>query len=67
MNVALDCEGTEVRVGDIVICWDDTHSFNRLREGQEHVVTAAYDGTPTVEVARCYHSMDRFIRKSTTA
>ena len=50
----------EIKVGDRVRCIDDVQSFNRLREGNEYVVEAAYDGSPTVIVNNAYHCLERF-------
>lgn len=48
------------KIGDRVVCIDDAASFHRLALGATYTVTAAYDGSPVVEVAGAYHSIDRF-------
>ena len=53
-----------MKKGDRVICIDASASFHRLAPLAEYTVSAAYDGTPTVEVNGAYHCMDRFMLKS---
>lgn len=50
----------QIKVGDRVVCIDDTASFNRLRNGNEYMVEANYDGSPTVFVNRSTHCLERF-------
>jgi len=49
-----------MKIGDTVICVDDSSSFNKLREGGEYIIEAAYDGTPVVIVNGAYYSIERF-------
>lgn len=49
-----------IKVGDRVVCIDDTGSFRRLLKGGQYVVEAAYDGTPTVIAGGAYHCLERF-------
>jgi hypothetical protein len=51
-----------IKVGDRVVCIDDEASFNRLRAGNQYIVEADYDGSPTVFVGRSSHSLERFER-----
>ena len=53
-----------MKVGDVVICIDASASFHRLAHLAEYKLTAAYDGTPTVEVNGAYHCLDRFVLKT---
>lgn len=50
----------EIKVGDRVVCIDDTASFRRLQKGHEYTVEAAYNGEPTVIVNGAYHCLERF-------
>lgn len=64
MHSSTKVPGSEVRkairVGDRVVCVDDTCSFHRLQSGNQYVVEAAYDGSPTVIVNGAYHCLERF-------
>lgn len=53
--------GVPAKVGDSVICVDDTSSFNRLVRGGMYVVGEAFDGTPVVFVGNAPHCTDRFV------
>lgn len=55
-----DVNGTEVKVGDKVVCVDAEASFNRLVKGACYTVEAAYDGSPIVFAGRTEHSIERF-------
>jgi len=53
--------GVPAKVGDSVICVDNSSSFNRLVRGGTYFVEAAFDGTPVVFVGNAPHCTDRFV------
>ncbi|NTU77076.1 MAG: hypothetical protein HGA90_04600 [Alphaproteobacteria bacterium] len=56
-----DIDGTEVFVGEKLLCVTAEHSFNRLQEGATYKAVADFDGTPVVFAGNGGpHSVDRF-------
>lgn len=55
-------EDAPLRIGDTVLCVDDSASFNRLRAGTTYVVEANFDGSPTIMVNGSAHSLERFVK-----
>lgn len=57
----VECPGDcDPKVGDQVVCCDDSASFNRLRKGDTYTVVANFDGSPTVMVSGRSHAIERF-------
>lgn len=52
--------GPDIKIGDRVVCVDDSASFRRLRAGDVYAVVANFDGSPTVMVGGASHSLERF-------
>jgi hypothetical protein len=60
MTAAAQSKESQIKVGDRVVCIDDSASFRKLFAGQTYAVEAAYDGSPVVIASGAYHSIERF-------